>query len=132
METPRGWYGEEERTKPVVLKRDRSKSNIISLHRPTSLHPSTGATTTTCKNPVRQGRSRIPHEITPGVKRQRAKPNTAEAKPNTTPDHAGCEEIQGEAEYHQGEAGYRRATPKTTLPVEQHGLARQDLDIQHP
>jgi len=29
METPRGWYGEEERTKPVVLKRDRSKSNII-------------------------------------------------------------------------------------------------------
>jgi len=32
METPRGQYGEEERTKPVVLKRDRSKSNIISLH----------------------------------------------------------------------------------------------------
>jgi len=31
METPQGRYGEEERTKPVVLKRDRSKSNII-LH----------------------------------------------------------------------------------------------------
>ena len=32
MKTPWGRYGEEERTKPVVLKRDRSKSNIISLH----------------------------------------------------------------------------------------------------
>jgi len=29
LETPRGRYSEEERTKPVVLKRDRSKSNII-------------------------------------------------------------------------------------------------------
>ena len=38
MGTPRGWYGEEERTKPVVLKCNRPKSNIISLHRPTSLY----------------------------------------------------------------------------------------------
>jgi hypothetical protein len=45
MGAPRGWYGEEERTKPVVLKRDRSKSNIISLHGPASL-PVTGAATT--------------------------------------------------------------------------------------
>jgi len=29
METPRGRYRKEERTKPVVLKRDRSKLNII-------------------------------------------------------------------------------------------------------
>jgi len=35
MGAPRGWYSEEERTKPVVLKRIGSQSNIISDHPPT-------------------------------------------------------------------------------------------------
>jgi len=45
MGAPRGWYSEVECTKPVVLKSNRSKSNIIFLHRPTYL-PVTGAVTT--------------------------------------------------------------------------------------
>jgi len=50
MKAPWGRYGEKEHTKPVVLKCDRSKSNIISLYRPAFLPVTSAVTTKLHKN----------------------------------------------------------------------------------
>ena len=60
MGAPWGWYGEEERTKPVVLKRNRSKSNII-LTTPPNLPRSNNNFSPRPSESTSGGRGRLQH-----------------------------------------------------------------------
>jgi len=134
METPRGRYSEEKRRKPVVLKHDRSKSNIISLHRPTSLPVTGTGTSKPHKNnePTQRHvrRRRRDHTGREGYRENNEPTQRRVGRPRQ--DHAGhdryCEDNEPMRRCVRGRAMPRRV--KSTLPVEQHRVSGQDLDTR--